>query len=67
VLPRPEALVRVSEVNGVVSVIRLIRTQANHRNEGAPQIVVAVNTHRVGTHVPAVDDTGRGFFPRSRL
>src|SRR4029077_2281315 len=46
----------VAEVEGIYGIFGNIRTQPELRNDGALEIVVAVATHCVGVHRPAIDD-----------
>src|SRR5262245_2829932 len=58
VLPVERLASLVPKIERVDGVFREIGAEPYLRNNGALQIVVAVDTHRVGVHRPAIVDAG---------
>ena len=52
--------VGVDEAKRVDGVLRQIGAEAAQRDDGSLQVVVSIYAHRVGVHLPAVDDAGQG-------
>ena len=48
----------VGEVEWVDRIFRQVRAEAKLRDDGALEIVIAVNAHRVGIHRPVVHNSG---------
>src|SRR5262245_38861848 len=48
--------VRIAEVEWVDCILNLIGAKADHRHDGALEIVIAVDAHCVGVHLPAIGD-----------
>src|SRR5512135_1722669 len=61
----------IAKVYWVDCVVRLVSAQTDHCNNGALEIIVSVDTHGVGVHLPTINDRGEcrqfrvhGFEPR---
>ncbi len=55
---RPAGL--VAQIERIDRVFRQVRAETKLRNDGALEVVVAVDAHRIGVQRPVVDDAGKG-------
>ena len=49
----------VAEIERVDRILGQVRAEAELRNDGALEVVIAVDAHRVGVHRPVVRDAGK--------